>query len=164
MSVTPVGVARGIAATYLVLKYHKEMKDNYREGDWAEAGEDTFFFSIKILPVVAPSFFFGTLGPYIIGIGAGVVATGIIVEATGIGEWEDVRDFVLQDPRDMPRDYWETVAPAIKSEVTEPIIKYVTEELWQKQLVDPIGGWLSRRERDLERAWEITRPRKPTWL
>lgn len=140
------------------------MKENYQKGDWAEAAKDTAFFAFTITPVVAPHFFFGTLAPYWIGIGAGVVATGIIVEATGIGEWEDVRDFVLQDPRDMPRDYFETVVPAIQSEITEPIIEYVTEEIWQKQLVDPIGGWLSRRERDLRQVWEITRPRTPTWL
>jgi len=154
MTVTKVGVARGLTATYLILRYHKEMKDNYREGDWAEAGKDTAFFGVAILPVVAPSFFFGTLAPYWIGIGAGVVATGIIVEATGIGEWEDVRDFVLQDPRDMPRDYLETVAPAIKSKVTEPIIEYVTEELWQKQLVQPISGWVDRRAQELEQGKE----------
>ena len=162
--VTKVTIARGVAGAYLLLRYHKEMQENYRKGDWAEAAKDTAFFAVAIAPVVAPTFFFGTLAPYWIGIGAGVVATGIIVEATGIGEWEDVRDFVLQDPRDMPRDYYETVVPAIQSEVTEPIIEYVTEELWQKQLVDPITGWVDRRERDLRRAWEITRPRKPTWL
>jgi len=57
-----------------------------------------------------------------------------------------------------------TTKDIIVREVTDPVITYVTEELWQKQLVDPITGWAARRERDLKRAWEITRPRKPTWL
>jgi len=162
--VTKVGVARATIAGYLTLRYHKEMKENYQKGDWLEAAKDTAYFAVALSPVVAPTFFFGTLAPYWIGIGAGVVATAVVVEATGIGEWEDVRDFVLQDPRDMPGDYIETVAPAIQSEITQPILEYVTEELWQKQLVDPVGGWLSRRERDIRRAWEITRPRAPTWL
>jgi len=164
VNLTKAGVARVTIAGYLTLRYHKEMKENYRKGNWLEAAKDTAFFAVTLTPVVAPGFFFGTLAPVWIGIGAGVVATGIIVEATGIGEWEDVRDFVLQDPRGMPRDYYETVAPAIQSEITEPIIEYVTEELWQKQLVDPIEGWLSRRERDIRRAWEITKPRAPSWL
>jgi len=163
--VTKVGVARGITATYLVLQYHKEMKDNYREGDWLEAAKDTAFFSVAMLPVVAPTFFFGTVAfPVLTGAAIGVAATIIIVEVTGIGTAEEVLDLVLTDPRDIPGKWIEVVGPAIREEITEPVIEYVTEELWQKQLVDPIGGWLSRRERDLERAWEITRPRRPTWL
>jgi len=156
MTVTKVGVARALAATYLVLDYRKEMKDNYREGDWAEAGKDTFFFSIKILPVVAPGFVFGTMAPVWMGVGAGVIATAAIVELTGIGTYEDVIDVLLDPPS--PKKWVEVVGPAIQQEIIEPTVEYVTEELWQKQLVEPIGGWLSRRERDLQRAWEITRP------
>jgi len=63
-----------------------------------------------------------------------------------------------------PEKYIERGAPPVQEYITEPIIDYVTEELWQKQLVEPIGGWLSRRERDVKRVWEITRPRKPSWL
>lgn len=156
MTVTKVGVARGIAAGYLILQYRKEMKDNYREGDWAEAGKDTFFFSIKILPVVAPGFVFGTMAPVWIA-GAGVVVTtAAIVELTGIGTTEDVIDLLLDPP--MPDEWYEVVGPAVREEIIDPTVEYVTEELWQKQLVEPIGGWLSRRERDLRRAWEITRP------
>jgi len=163
--VTKVGVARGLTATYLILRYHKEMKDNYRKGDWAEAGKDTAFFAVTMLPVVAPNFFFGAVAFRILpGVAIGVGATMIIVEATGLGEWEDVLDLVLTDPEDIPGKWAEVVLPAIQSEITEPVIEYVTEELWQKQLVDPIGGWLSRRERDLWHAWEITRPRPPSWL
>jgi len=149
--VTKVGVARGITAGYLLLRYQREMEENYQKGDWAEAAKDTAWFAVAVAPVVAPNFFFGTLAPYWIGAAAGVFATGLIVEATGIGEWETVRDFVLQDPRDMPRDYFETVVPAIQSEITEPIIDYIFEELWQKQLVEP-----------LTQAWRITQPRIPT--
>lgn len=164
VNITKVGLARAAVGAYLILDYHKEMEENYRKGDWLEAAKDTGFFAVKILPVVAPAFVFGTLAPYWIGAAVGVGATMAIVEATGIGEWEDVRDFVIQDPFDMPRDYFDTVAPAIQSEITDPMIEYVKEELWQKQLVEPIGGWLSRRERDIRRAWEITKPRRPTWL
>jgi len=112
-------IARGTIAAYLTLRYHKEMKENYRKGDWLEAVKDTAFFAVAMTPVVAPGFFFGTLGPVWIGLGAGVIATGFIVEVTGIGEWEEVRDFVLQDPRKMPRDYYETVAPKVKGEIKE---------------------------------------------
>jgi len=141
------------------------MKDNYREGDWAEAGKDTAFFAVALLPVVAPSFFFGYVAfPVLTGVAIGVGVTIVIVEVTGIGTAEEVLDLVLTNPADIPEKWVEVVAPAVREEITEPIIEYVTEELWQKQLVDPIGGWISRRERDIRRAWEITRPRKPTWL
>jgi len=161
--VTKVAVARALTATYLVLKYQKEMKDNYRKGDWAEAGKDTAFFAVTMLPVVAPNFFFGTVAfPVLTGAAIGVAATIVIVEATGIGTAEEVLDLLLDPPS--PKKWVEVVGPAIREEITEPVIEYVTEELWQKQLVDPIGGWLSRRERDLRHAWEITRPRPPSWL
>lgn len=161
--VTKVAVARALTATYLVLQYQKEMKDNYRKGDWAEAGKDTAFFAVTMLPVVAPNFFFGTVAfPVLTGVAIGVTATIVIVEVTGIGTAEDVIDLLLDPP--MPDEWFEVVGPAIREEITEPVIEYVTEELWQKQLVDPIGGWISRRERDIRRAWEITRPRPPSWL
>jgi len=163
MSVTKVGVARGITAAYLVLQYRKEMQENYRKGDWVEAAKDTAFFSVAILPVVAPSFFFGSVAfPVLTGVAIGVGVTMVIVEVTGIGTAEEVLDLVLDPPS--PKEWYEVVAPAVREEITEPIIDYVTEELWQEQLVDPIGGWISRRERDIKRVWSITRPRKPTWL
>jgi len=145
--VTKVTIARGVTGAYLLLRYHKEMQENYRKGDWAEAAKDTAFFAVAITPVVAPTFFFGTLAPYWIGIGAGVVATGIIVEVTGIGEWEDVRDFVLQDPRDMPRDYLETVVPAIQSEITGPIIEYEGGLIEEKEILGGPGRLLDHENR-----------------
>jgi len=161
--VTKVGVARAITAGYLTLQYHKEMKENYRKGDWLEAAKDTAFFAVVLAPVVAPNFFFGSIAfPILTGAAIGVGATMLIVELTGIGEAEEVLDLVLDPPS--PQEWAEVVGPAIQSEITEPMIEYITEDLWQKQLVEPIGGWLSRRERDLRQAWEITRPRKPTWL
>lgn len=110
-------VARATLAGYLTLKYHKEMEDNYRKGDWAEAAKDTAFFAVAMTPVVAPNFFFGTLAPYWIGFGVGAVATAVIVEATGIGEWEDVRDLVLEPPS--PKEWYEVIAPEVKREVKE---------------------------------------------
>jgi len=139
------------------------MQENYRKGDWAEATKDTAFFAVKVAPVVAPNLVFGALAPYWIGAAVGVGVTIAIVEITGLGTTEDVLDLVL-DPWNAPKKYVEVVGPALKEKVTEPIIEYVTEELWQKQLVEPIGGWLSRRERDVRRAWEITRPQRPSWL
>jgi len=161
--VTKVGVARAITAGYLTLQYHKEMKENYRKGDWLEAAKDTAFFAVVLAPVVAPNFFFGSIAfPILTGAAIGVGATMLIVELTGIGEAEEVLDLVLDPPS--PQEWAEVVGPAIQSEITEPMIEYITEDLWQKQLVEPIGGWLSRRERDLRQAWEITRPRKPSWI
>lgn len=163
MMVTKVAIARGITGAYLTLQYYDEMKDNYRKGNWLEAAKDTAFFAVVMAPVVAPNFFFGTIAfPVLTGAAIGVAATIIVVELTGIGTAEEVLDLVLDPPS--PEEWVEVVGPAIKSEVTEPIIEYVTEELWQKQLVDPVGGWLSRRERDLARYWEVHRPRAPSWL
>jgi len=148
MTVTKVGVARGITAAYLVLQYHKEMKDNYRDGDWAEAGKDTFFFSIKILPVVAPNFFFGRVAyPVLAGAAIGVAATMVIVEATGIGTAEEVLDLVLDPPT--PKEWYEVVAPAIKEEIIVPVAEaYV--------------GWVDRRVEDFKLVWSLTRP-QPLW-
>jgi len=96
-------------------------------------------------------------------IDAAIIVGGVV--SYGIAGEEGVYDYVDVITGEVtPSEYIDVVVPAIQSEVTEPIIEYVTEEIWQKQLVDPIGGWLSRRERDLQRVWEITRPRKPTWL
>jgi len=160
---TKAKIARGLVGGYLTLQYYKEMKENYRKGDWLEAVKDTGIYAVTITPFVAPTFFFAQVAfPVTIGVGAGLIATAAIVEVTGIGEWEDVVEMALDPPT--PKEWIEVVAPAIQSEVTEPVIEYVTEELWQKQLVDPIGGWLGRRERDIERVWEITRPRRPTWI
>jgi len=134
VKVTKIGAARAITAAYLVLKYRKEMKDNYREGDWAEAGKDTFFFSLAVLPVVAPNFVFGTLAPYWIGIGTGVVATAVIVEATGLGTYEDVIDLVLDPPT--PMEWYDVVAPEIGKKSEEFQIAAV--------------GWVDRRLMDVQ--------------
>ena len=141
------------------------MQENYRKGDWAEAAKDTAFFAVAVTPVVAPNFFFGTLAPYWIGIGAGVVATGIIVEATGIGEWEEVRDFVLQDPRDMPRDYFETVAPVIDKKTDEWSVRsahWVDRRLMEVQNIPKnILGGLETFSEDLFKNRFVTGPYLP---
>jgi len=55
-------------------------------------------------------------------------------------------------------------APTVVEYIAEPVVEYVTEELWQRQLVEPITAWVNRRERDLQRTWEQFKPRAPTWL
>lgn len=32
-------------------------------------------------------------------------------------------------------------APTVRDQITDPVFRYVKEELWQKQLVEPIGAW-----------------------
>lgn len=156
-------VARGLIGGYITLRYLKEMEDNYRKGDWLEAAKDTGWFAIAIAPVVAPRFFFGAVAyPVVVGATLGLTATAVILEVTGLGEWEDVVELIVDPPS--PKEFYKVVAPAIREEITEPIIDYVVDELWQKQLVEPIGGWLSRRERDIRKTWEMTRPRAPSWL
>jgi len=161
--VTKVTVARGLTAGYLTLKYLKEMDENYEEGNWLEAAKDTGWYALAMAPVVAPNFFFGSVAfPVTVGIGVGIVSTAIILEVTGLGEWEDAVEILLDPPS--PKKWVEVVGPAIRDELIEPTVEYVTEELWQKQLVEPIGGWLNRRERDIRQAWEFARPRPPSWL
>jgi len=148
-NITKVGLARAAIGTYLTLQYRKEMIENYEKGDWAEAAKDTAFFSVKMLPVVAPAFFFGTLAPFWIGLGAGVVVTAVIVEATGIGSYEDVLDLVLTPPLEIPKKYWDVVAPAVKEEIIVPAAEaYV--------------GWVDRRLQELELVWSMTKP-QPLW-
>lgn len=159
MSITKVGVARGITAAYLILKYQKDMRDNYREGDWAEAAKDTGFFAVTMLPVVAPSFFFGSVAfPVLTGAAIGVVATIIIVEVTGIGTAEDVLDLVLDPPT--PKEWIEVVAPAVKEEIILPAAEaYVG---WVERRAEEYVGWVDRRIDDFQFAWSITKPR-PLW-
>lgn len=129
------------------------MKQNYRDGNWLEAAKDTGFFSVAILPVVAPRMFFGTIAfPVLTGAAIGVGVTMVIAEVTGIGSAEEVLDLVLDPPS--PKEWYDLVVPTIQEEITEPIIEYVTEELWQKQLADPISAWGSRRRRELEEGWD----------
>ena len=139
-NITKVGLARAVVGTYLVLQYRKEMQDNYEKGDWAEAAKDTAFFSVKMLPVVAPAFFFGTLGPVWIGLGAGVIVTALIVEATGIGTTQDVIDLVLDPPG--PIEWIEVVGPAVKEEIIVPA-------------AEAYAGWVDRRIEDVETGWEL---------
>ena len=115
--VTKVTVARGITAAYLLLKYRNEMKENYAKGDWAEAAKDTAFFAVAVTPVVAPSFFFGTLAPVWIGAAVGVGATIAIVELTEIGTAEEVLELIVDPPT--PMEWYEVVAPAVEEKFKE---------------------------------------------
>jgi hypothetical protein len=141
-------IARGLVGIWITGRYVQEMRENYRKGDWLEAAKDTGWFAVAITPVVAPRFFFGTIAfPVTVGVAAGVATTAVVLEVTGLGDWEDAVVLALDPPT--PVEWVEVVVPAIQSEVTEPIIEYVTEELWQKQLVDPITAWGSRRKKEL---------------
>jgi len=161
--VTKGGIARGLVGFYITVEYLDQMKDNYRKGDWLEAGKDTAFYTLAMAPVVAPKLFWGTVAfPVTVGVAVGFVTTVAIVEATGIGKWEDVVEIYL-NPIETIKNFPEVVGPAIVENITDPALSAL-EEVWQTQIVEPVGGWLSRRERDLRRSWEITRPRAPTWL
>jgi len=163
-NVTKSKVARGLVGFYITVEYLDQMEDNYRKGDWLEAGKDTAFYAAAMLPVVAPKFFWGTvMYPVTVFVASTFVATWVIVELTGIGDVEDVAEIYL-NPVETLKSYPEVVGPAIVENITDPAITYLEEELWQKQLVEPIGGWLSRRKREIKRIWAITRPRMPTWL
>jgi len=166
-TVTKSKVARGLVGFYITVEYLDQMNDNYKKGDWLEAGKDTAFYGMAMFPVVAPKLFWGTVAfPVTIFVASTFVATVAIVEITGIGEWEDVVEIYLnpvETIKELP-EVAEIVGNHIVENYTDPAITYLEEEIWQKQLVEPIGGWLSRRERDIKRAWEITRPRAPYWL
>jgi len=136
--VTKVGIARGITAAWLLLKYRKEMEENYAKGDWLEAGQDTAWLAVTLTPVVAPNFFFGTVAfPVLTGAAIGVGATMVIVEATGIGTAEEVLDLVLDPPS--AKQWFEVVGPAIQSEITEPALAYVYG-LWEQGKKD-VARW-----------------------
>lgn len=139
------------------------MQENYRKGDWLEATKDTGWFAVAITPVVAPRLFFGSIAfPLTVGAAAGVATTALVLEVTGLGDWEDAVVLALDPPT--PVEWVEVVAPAIQSEVTQPIIEYVTEELWQKQLVDPITAWGSRRKEEIIETGEWLEEQKRRFL
>jgi len=153
MGITKVGVGRFLVGSYLVLEYQKEMEENYRKGDWLEATKDTGFFAVKMLPVVAPAFVFGTLAPVWGGIALGVVTTAVIVEATGIGEWEEVRDLLLEPPN--PVEWYETVAPEIgkKSEEFQiAAVAWVDRRLMEGQHY--IEAKVKQKKSQLESGWD----------
>jgi len=158
MSITKVGVARGITAAFLILKYQKEMRENYRDGDWAEAAKDTGFFAVTMLPVVAPNFFFGSVAfPVLTGAAIGVGVTIVIVEATGIGTAEEVLDLVLDPPT--PKEWIEVVAPAIKEEIILPAAEaYVG---WVDRRAEEYVGWVDRRIEEAQSVWAVTIPQSP---
>jgi len=142
--VTKIGVARGITATYLLLQYQKEMRDNYDKGDWLEAAKDTGWLALTLTPVVAPNFFFGTVAfPVLTGAAIGVGATMIIVEATGIGTAEEVLDLVL----DPPTDWLEVVAPALEEKFAE-----IAKKSDEAQIA--AVAWVDRRLMDVQHYLE----------
>jgi hypothetical protein len=137
MNITKAGLARLSIGSYLALQYQQEMKENYRKGNWLEAAKDTAFFAVAMTPIVAPAFFFGTLAPVWIGLGVGVIATAVIVEATDIGTTQDVIDMVLDPPI---TDWYEVVAPEIEKKSDELQIRAV--------------GWVDRRLMDVQHYLE----------
>jgi hypothetical protein len=154
VKITKVGLARAAAGAYIILDYHREMEENYRKGDWLEAAKDTGFFAVKMLPVVAPAFVFGAMAPYWIGAAVGVGATMAIVEITGIGEWEDVRDLVL-DPD--PVEWYKVVAPELEK-------KYRDYEQKTEEWSVAAAGWIDRRLMDVQHSLEREYQEKKTLL
>lgn len=129
-----VGIARGLIGGYITLKYLQEMEENYRKGDWLEAAKDTGWFAVAMTPIVAPKFFWGSIAyPVTVGVTAGVVTTAVVLEVTGLGEWEDAVILALDPPT--PVEWIKVVGPAIQSEITEPALKYV-EGLWETMKED----------------------------
>jgi len=163
---TKMKIARGLVGFYITVEYLDQMNDNYRKGDWLEAGKDTAFYTLAMAPIVAPKLFWGTVAyPVTIFVASTFAATVVIVELTGIGTVGDVVEMYLspvETIKELP-EAAEVVGNYIVENITDPAISAL-EEVWETQIVEPVGGWLSRRERDLRRAWEITRPRAPTWL
>lgn len=140
--------ARWLIGGYLTARYIKEMKENYDNEDWLEASKDTAFFAVAITPVLAPRFFFGTvMFPVTVGVAAGVATTAVIVEATGIGTWQEVVELALDPPS--PKEWYRVVAPEVKREVSETIetslgiwgMAYRLAETYIQEL--PRGVWLN---------------------
>jgi len=129
MGITKVGVGRFLVGSYIVLDYHKEMEENYAKGNWLEAAKDTGFFAVKMLPIVAPAFVFGTLAPVWGVVAVGVVGTAIVVEVTGLGDWRDVRDILLDPPSAIPsKEAIDTAVEAVKETATG-IVRETREEV-----------------------------------
>jgi hypothetical protein len=161
-------IARGLIGFYLTARYIKEMEKNYRKGDWLEAAKDTGWFAIAITPVVAPRFFFGTIAyPVTVGVGTGLVATALIVELTGVGDWEDVVEMALDPPS--PKEWYKVVAPEVKRATTEAVestlgvgafvyrlaLSETNRRLTQiEEGAADLYGWVE----DLPGAWQ-----NPTW-
>jgi len=62
-------------------------------------------------------------------IGAGFVASYAIGGQAGA---EKYTDYIFSP------EQW---APTVRDQITSPVIHYIKDELWQKQLVEPIGAW-----------------------
>jgi len=130
------------------------MKDNYRDGNWLEAAKDTAFFSVKLLPIVAPAFVFGTLGPVWLGLGAGVIVTAIIVKTTGLGTVEEVIDLVLDPPN--PVEWFNVVAPEIRKKSEEfqiGAVAWVDRRLMEGQHY--LESEYQQKKRQIETGWEL---------
>jgi hypothetical protein len=160
--VSKATIARGGIGFYLTLRYLKEMQDNYRNGDWLEAGKDSAWFALAITPVVAPEFFFARVAyPVVMGVGAGTLAAIAIVEVTGIGEAEDVVDFVLDPPT--PAEWYEVVAPAVEKKYKEMAKKsdefQIAAVAWVDRRLMEGQHYLEReyqeKKQQVETGWEL---------
>lgn len=127
-----VVAARGLTAVGITAKYLYEMNENYDNGDWLEAGQDTAFYALAIAPVVAPNLFFGAMAPYAIGTAIGLTATYVIADQLGL-DTEPLTELILgEDVVDIPVKYIEVVGPPILEE-----INYVFEET-EDQLMNEV--------------------------
>lgn len=116
MAVTKSTVARWGLAGYVTIIYIDEMQDNYEKGNWYEAAKDTGWYVLAMAPLVAPELFWGSAAyPVVIGIGVGLAATWVVLEVTGMGDWRDVKDLIVDPP---VGDWYDVVAPQVKKVVT----------------------------------------------
>jgi len=118
--VTKSTVARWGLASYVTAIYVDEMQDNYEKGNWYEAAKDTGWYVLAMTPLVAPEFFWGSVGfPIAVGVGVGLAATWIVLEVTGTGDAGDVWDLIVDPPvGDWGGEYYDVVAPPVKKKVT----------------------------------------------
>jgi len=153
--VTKVAVARGLTAAYLTGSYIRQMDDNYRKGNWVEAGKDTAFFSLAIAPVVAPNLFFGSIVyPVAVGVGVGLAATAVVLEATGLGDTQDVADLLYDPPS--PVEWYQTVVPEVKRELKETAAQ---AQNMLEGVARVVEGEVIRRynvlEKNVKESWEF---------
>jgi len=115
-----------------------------------------------------------------VGAALGSAAAPVAVVAIAAYATGGVIAFAAADPEDEGwygaealKEYYHdplgTTRDIIVEEVTDPAITYLQKEIWEKQIVEPVTGWVARRERELIQAkkdletglkkyWALTSP------
>jgi hypothetical protein len=109
---------RFTVGSYLTIRYLREMKQNYKAGDWREAFSDTAWYAIAIAPIASPTVW-GAAHPYVVGTALGIGATYVVADQLGY-DTEPFTELVFDtDVRDIPKKYIEVVGPAVLGKITE---------------------------------------------